>query len=191
MPSKGIKRRLLYFSFPRTSKSSTKIKPPKCIGQCNHIRAKPKLVLQHKRLVNDVFGQPEETDLAEPVSLENGTVSKRGCTSFSSESYMLPTLWSYIDLSLDLSNLILPLPASTKVIVFINVTQLTSARFEDVCRCQSTSLLLSPLNLNEQDGQLVDNAKRHLLISQGEEVPDDAHCIPPLNLSLILLLSDL
>ncbi|KAM3181714.1 hypothetical protein ACTXT7_013825 [Hymenolepis weldensis] len=42
--------------------SSTKIKPPKCFGQCNHIQTKPKLVFRPKRSapVDDKCNQSED-----------------------------------------------------------------------------------------------------------------------------------
>ncbi|VUZ46317.1 unnamed protein product [Hymenolepis diminuta] len=50
------------------------IKSTKCIGMCNHIRFKPKLVFHPNgwALVDDKRNEPEEIDLAKP----HGTVLK-------------------------------------------------------------------------------------------------------------------
>ncbi|VUZ54739.1 unnamed protein product [Hymenolepis diminuta] len=56
------------------------IRYSKCLGQCNHTRAEPKLNFLPKRstLVDDECKQPEKVCFSEPVSLVNGGV-KSGC----------------------------------------------------------------------------------------------------------------
>ncbi|KAM3178740.1 hypothetical protein ACTXT7_001930 [Hymenolepis weldensis] len=64
------------FTSPSIPKSSTKIKSPKCLGQCNQIQAKPHLVFPFKQsaLVDDKCKETYEIGLPKPVSLANGTV---------------------------------------------------------------------------------------------------------------------
>ncbi|VUZ57757.1 unnamed protein product [Hymenolepis diminuta] len=183
-------------STPKMHESSTMIKSPKFLGQCNHIRAKPMLTYCPKRStpVDDKCKQPEEISLDKLFSHSMGTVSKvdrpNSVKLHSLITYLLYTLkltflsptlisvcWTSplysclirIQRALRLRQLFAN-QGIPKVIVSRYVTQFTSSRFEDICRDLNISLLHSPSNLNGQDEQLVDNMKRKLLVSQGEEI---------------------
>ncbi|VUZ51970.1 unnamed protein product [Hymenolepis diminuta] len=63
---------------PSTHTSFTSIKSPKCLGQCNHIRAKHVLVCRSKRLslVDDKRKHPEEMGFGKLLPNSKGTTSE-------------------------------------------------------------------------------------------------------------------
>ncbi|VUZ54669.1 unnamed protein product [Hymenolepis diminuta] len=78
MPPKETYRDFLYLRFPKTPKSSTKVKSPKHLTQRNHTQGKLKLVslLRHSALVDDECKQPQEIGFSKYVSIANGTMSR-------------------------------------------------------------------------------------------------------------------
>ncbi|VUZ48614.1 unnamed protein product, partial [Hymenolepis diminuta] len=86
---------------PRTSKSSTTITSSKCLGQCNHIRAKPKLVLCFNRslLVDEKRKEPEEIGRAKSVFCSNRTLPKAVAQNDTLTCSQIRAPWSQISLS--------------------------------------------------------------------------------------------
>ncbi|KAM3178127.1 hypothetical protein ACTXT7_003200 [Hymenolepis weldensis] len=71
------------------------IKSPKYLGQCDHIRAKPKLVFSLKRstLVGDKCKEPEEIDLTKPGSFANGTPEVISIKSVKTDTVIYSPAW--------------------------------------------------------------------------------------------------
>ncbi|KAM3175839.1 hypothetical protein ACTXT7_007742 [Hymenolepis weldensis] len=153
--------------FVITPKSLTKIKSPKFLRQCNHIRTEPKLIFLPKRsaLVDDNCKEPEKIGLAKPVSFADG--KDLMCSQTEAP-------WSRFDPSLGgplqgTSYLIL-VDSYSKLPEVIFIESATTGTVVNVLRQVFTKVIVfgnvsSPPNFNGQDEQLVYNVKRQFLIS--------------------------
>ncbi|KAM3184401.1 hypothetical protein ACTXT7_008430 [Hymenolepis weldensis] len=116
----------------------------KCLGKCNHILAKPTLICRRKRLaIVDVKNKKPEE-----IGLEKSV--------FHSKETVSKVIKQNAGVAEQMAALISPQDPSCALKVNLNI-----------------SLSHSPPNFNGQDQQLVDNVRRQLLVSQGEEAVDE------------------
>ncbi|VUZ44804.1 unnamed protein product [Hymenolepis diminuta] len=178
------------------SSRTTKIKSPRCLGQCNHIQAKSILVCspEQSALVDDECKNvvAQSVDEAEQTAAH---ISSKDPFMYSQAK----VLWSHTDFTLDgpiqgNSHLILvdsyskwpeiiPIKSTTTGAIINNLLQkchpvLFYTRVEAFCRGLNIPLLNSPPTPNGP-GELVGNVKGQHLVSQGKEkveLPDSALC---------------
>ncbi|KAM3181425.1 hypothetical protein ACTXT7_014412 [Hymenolepis weldensis] len=175
MKAKGIYWGYCALASSRAQESSTMIKFPKCCGQCNHIRDKPRLVCCSKRLtqVDDRGREIEEIGLAKPNLISSPTNVPWSHIALSHAKSIRRTSCQsgHRSYPLDLSQPI-PLPTASAR----DINQSSTTRLDDVCRCLSVSHFHSPPNFNGLEEQIVDKVKRQLLLSLERTVEEILTC---------------